>query len=82
MGAQEETNSQELSWGKVLYPHQWIHATISLSYSADTEIPSTWEKLMKIRSGLLPASMQTADQLDLKVDVDSYLTTNPSEEYP
>ena len=29
---------------KVLFPHQGIH-TISLSYFADTETPSMWEKL-------------------------------------
>ena len=38
MQDQEETNSQEQPWGK--------HTTISLSYFADTEIPSRWEKLM------------------------------------
>ena len=37
---------------------QQIHITISLSYFADTETPSRWEKLM-ISNGLLPTSMQT-----------------------
>ena len=40
-----EKQTQEQSWGTVLFPHQWIHTTISLSYSADTETPSRWEKL-------------------------------------
>ena len=37
---------------------QQIHITISLSYFADTETPSRWEKLM-ISNGLLSTSMQT-----------------------
>ena len=66
-------NSQEQPWGRLLEPHQQIYSTISLSHSADTETPPRWEKLM-INSGMLPTSMQTPDQLDLKVeDVDSYL---------
>ena len=32
-------------WGNVLFPHQKIHTTISLSHFTDTETPSRWEKL-------------------------------------
>ena len=60
-------NSQEQPWGRLLEPHQQIYSTISLSHSADTETPPRWEKLM-INSSMLPTSMQTPDQLDLKVD--------------
>ena len=38
-----EKQSRE-PWDKVLCPHQWIHTTLSLSSSADTETPSRWEK--------------------------------------
>ena len=31
-------NSQGQPWGKILFPHQWIH-TIRLSCFADTETP-------------------------------------------
>ena len=48
--------SQEQPWGKILFPPQQIHITIFLSYFADTESPSRWEKLM-ISNGLLPTSM-------------------------
>ena len=47
---------------------------LSLSHSAETEPPSRWEKLA-INGGMLPTSMETPDQLDLKIDhVDSYLS--------
>ena len=39
-------NSQEQPWGRILFPHQWIHTKISLSYFSGTETPSRWEKLM------------------------------------
>ena len=69
-----ETNHQEQPWGKVLFPHQWIHTTVSLRYFAETEAPSRWETLTFKRGRLLPTSMQTPDQLDLRVDgVDSHL---------
>ena len=49
------------------------HTTVSLNYSADKEIPSRWEKQL-INDGKWPTSMQTPDQLDLKLDAaDSYL---------
>ena len=35
----------EAAVGQSLVSHQWIYAKISLSYSADTETPSRWEKL-------------------------------------
>ena len=60
-------NSQEQPWGKVLFSHQWIHTKISWSSSADTEAPSRWKELM-INGGMLPTSMKTPDQLDLKAD--------------
>ena len=73
MGDQGEPNSPEQPWGKVLFPYQRIHTTPSLSYFADTETPSRWEKLM-INNDILSTSMWTPDQLDLKVhDADSYL---------
>ena len=56
MGDQGEANSQEQPWSKVLFPHQRIHTTISLSYFANTETPSRWEKLM-IHDGMLPTSI-------------------------
>ena len=76
-------NSQGQPQGKGLFPHQWIHTTISLNYFAETEIPSGWKKLM-INDGMLPTSMQTPDQLTLKVDdAESYLPHHhPSEECP
>ena len=46
-------NSQEQPCGKVLFPHQRIHTTVSLSYFEDTEALSRWEKLM-INDGILP----------------------------
>ena len=51
-----EKQSQEWSWSKIVFLQKQIHITISLSYFADTETPSKWEKLM-ISSGLLPRSM-------------------------
>ena len=45
MGDQGETNSPEQPWGQVLLTHQWIHATVSLRYFADTGTSSKWEKL-------------------------------------
>ena len=39
---------------------QQIHITISLSYFADTETPSRWEKLM-INDVMLPTTMWTPD---------------------
>ena len=56
MGDQGETNSPEQPWGKVLFPYQRIHTTPSLSYFADTETPSRWEKLM-INDGMLPTNL-------------------------
>ena len=56
-------NSEGQLWDKVLFPHQGVHTTISLSYFADTETPSRWEKLI-INDGILPTSMQTPDKLD------------------
>ena len=48
-----------------------MHTAISLSCFADAETPSRWEKLT-INNGILPTSMQTPDELDLKADnVDS-----------
>ena len=68
-----ETNHEEQPWGKVLFPLQWIHMAISLRYSAETETPSRWEKLT-LNGSVLPTSLQTPDQLDLKfADADSYL---------
>ena len=68
-----ERNSQEQLWTKVLFLHQWIHTTISLSYFVETETTARWEKFM-INDGMLPTSMKTPDQLDVKVDdVDFYL---------
>ena len=65
-------NSQEEPWGRILVPHQWIHITISLSCSSDTETPSRWEKLT-INDGMLPPNTQTLDLSGLKVDnADSY----------
>jgi len=44
-----------------------------LAYFADTETASKWEKLM-INDSMLPTSLETPEQLDLKVhDADSYL---------
>ena len=68
-----ERNSQEQPWTKVLFPHQWIHTTISLSYFVETETTARWEKFM-INDGMLHTSMKTPDQLDVKADdVDFYL---------
>ena len=47
------TNSQEQPSGKVPFPHEQIQATIYLSYFADTEMLSRWEKLMN-NNGVLP----------------------------
>ena len=67
-------DSQKQPWGKVLFSHQQIHTTISLSYFVDTKLPSTWEKLT-VNGDMLPMSMYTPDQLDLKLDdADSYLS--------
>ena len=49
-------SSQEQPWGKVLFSHQQIHTTISLSYFVDTVLPSTWEKLT-VNGDRLPISM-------------------------
>ena len=43
------------------------HTTVSLTYSADTETTSRWEKVV-INDGMLPTGIQTPDQLDLKTD--------------
>ena len=67
MGDQEEANSQEQPWSTGPFPHQCIHTIIFLSYFEDTETPSRWEKLM-INDGMLLTSMQTPEQLDLKVE--------------
>ena len=72
--------SQEQPLNKVLFPHQWIHTAISLSYFADVEAASRWEKLT-INDSMLPTSLETQGQLDPKVD-SIYLTTKPSEERP
>ena len=72
--------SQEQTLNKVLFPHQWIHTAISLSYFADVEAASRWEKLT-INDSMLPTSLETQGQLDPKVD-SIYLTTKPSEERP
>ena len=48
-------NSQEQPWGKVAFPHQWRHTTNILSYFAEIETPSRWEKL-KINDVRLPTS--------------------------
>ena len=63
----DQGDSQEQPWGKVLFSHQWIHTKISSSYSADTEAPSRWKEFM-INGGMLPTSMKTPDQLDVKAD--------------
>ena len=52
-GDQGATNREEQPGSKVLFPHQRIHMTISLSYFSDTETPTRWEKLM-IKDGMLP----------------------------
>lgn len=46
MQDQGETNSQDQHLGKILFPHQQIHTTTSLSYFTDTETLSRWEKIM------------------------------------
>ena len=76
-------NSEEQLWGKVLFPHQGVHMTITLSYFADTETPSRWEKLIN-NDGIMPTSMQTPDKLDWRsvMLTPTYLGTNPLEEYP
>ena len=51
-----EKNSQEQPWGKVLFSHQWIHTTIPVSYLAEPERPSRWEKL-PINFGILPTRL-------------------------
>ena len=56
-------NSQEQPWGKILFPHQWIHTKISLSYFSGTETPSRWEKLMI--NYMLPMNFQMF-KLDLE----------------
>ena len=45
-------NSQEQPWAKVLFPLQRKGTKISLSYFADAETPSRWEKL-EGNSGML-----------------------------
>ena len=69
-------NSQEQPWSKGPFPHQCIHTIIFLSYFEDTETPSRWEKLM-INDGMLLTSMQTPEQLDLKVEWCGLLLTSP-----
>ena len=41
-----------------LIPQQGIHTTIPLSCSADTEIPSSWEKLTVNNQKLSPSTYQ------------------------
>lgn len=41
-----ETNSQDQHLGKILFPHQQIHTTTSLSYFTDTETPSQVGEIM------------------------------------
>ena len=53
MWGQEE--SQEQALNKVLFPHQQIYTTISLSYFADVEAASRWEKLT-INDSMLPTA--------------------------
>ena len=36
-------------WDRVLVPPQGIHRTLSLSFYAETETPTRWEKLMVCR---------------------------------
>ena len=74
MRDKRENKLVKLSLGaRSLLPHQQIHTTISLSYFADTETPSRWEKLT-INDGMLPPNTQTPDLSGLKVDnADSYL---------
>ena len=81
MQDQGKTNSQEQPWGIVLFPHQRIHTAISLSYFADTETPSRWEKLKKV---FCPQACrpQTSWTRGLMMLTPTYLTTNPSEECP
>ena len=71
--------SQEQPWIKSYFPING-YTTISLSYFADVEAASRWEKLM-INDSMLPTSLETQGQLDPKVD-SIYLTTKPSEERP
>ena len=62
-------NSQEQPQDNVLFPHQRIHTTIPLSYFADIETSSRWEKLWY-------AALKHVDPrpVGLEVyDVDSYL---------
>ena len=73
----EEQSRAALRQGPIS-PSMDIHTTISLSCFADTETPSRWEKLM-INDGMLPTSLETPDQLNLKVDdVDSCLPHQPT----
>ena len=69
-------NSQEQPWSKGPFPHQCIQTVIFLSYFADTETLSRWEKLM-INDGMLLTSMQTPEQMDLKVEWCGILPTSP-----
>ena len=69
-------NSQEQPWSKGPFPHQCIHTIIFLSYFEDTETLSRWEKLMT-KDGMLLTSMQTPEQLDLKVEWCGLLLTSP-----
>jgi len=65
----EIREKQEQPWDNVLFPHQRIHTTISLSYFADTETSSRWEKLQYaalMHVGPRPAGLEV-------YDVDSYL---------
>ena len=70
------TNSQEQPSGKVPFPHEQIQATIYLSYFADTEMPSRWEKLM-INDDMPPTGMQTPDPLDLKDEGTDFYLPHP-----
>ena len=79
-GCEARKKESRAALDKVLFPYQWIHTTISLSYFADVEAASRWEKLT-INDSMLPTSLETQGQLDSKAD-SIYLTTKPSEERP
>ena len=55
-GCETREKRSRVALGQGPISHQWIHTTISLSYFADTETPSRWEKLV-IKDGMLPTSM-------------------------
>ena len=54
-GCETREKQSRVALGQGPIYHQWIH-TISLSYFADIETPSRWEKLV-IKDGMLPTSM-------------------------